>query len=354
MQELLEIERQLAGVLELSDLDGSLLSRLQRMMGASGCLLSVFDVPKRGAPTVRGGSLAGAIQQYPRDLIAEDPLFAWNRTTSPNLFLAEGHGLDLEAYEKSRAYTEFYSRYDIGCMCGVRPTGLRYGAPHMFSLMFSTPKLSRRFAAHGLAKVRHLEIPLRSAARRIERLRFLEHRQDVLRQLVERQHGSFVLWSENERMVWISSKAERLLDGPLARRELEHGAKAALQQRRRADCSRSEALLGRPWRLLSARGRPLLVEFSWLTTPDQHVWLLAELQPCRATDTLLTRLTPAEARVARLLERGLTNRELAARLRVSDETVKTHVKHILEKLGVSSRAKAVHVIQLGRGSPEHG
>src|SRR5512142_1769758 len=112
MRELLEIERQLASVLELSDLAGPLLSRLQRLMSASGCLLSAFDGPERGAPTVLGGSLACVMEQYPRDLFAEDPLFAWNRTTSPGLFLADGHGFDLEAYQRSRAYADFYRRND--------------------------------------------------------------------------------------------------------------------------------------------------------------------------------------------------------------------------------------------------
>jgi DNA-binding CsgD family transcriptional regulator len=347
MQELLEIERQLAGVLELSDLAGPLLNRLQRMMGASGCLLSAFDDPKRGAPSVRGGSLAGAIQQYPLDLIPEDPLLAWNRTTSPALFLADGHGFDVTSYRRCRAYVDFYRRYDIGFMCGVRPSGLRYGSLHMFSMMFATPKLSQRFAPAALAKLRHLEVPLCSAARRVARLRSLEHQQDILRQLVERQRGAFALWDESQRLAWISSRAQLLLDGPLARGDLEHAAAAARRQLRRTETSR-DTLLGRPRTLLSGRGRPLLVEFSWLTTPaDQRVWLLAELQP-RAGASLLTKLSASEVRVFHLLERGLTNREIAEHLVVSSETVKTHVKHILQKLGVPSRAKALHLIRQER------
>jgi DNA-binding CsgD family transcriptional regulator len=346
--ELLEIERQLAGVLELADLGGPLLGSLQRLMGASGCLLSVFDVPERGAPTVRAGSLVGAIQQYPRDLIAEDPLFAWNRTTSPSLFLAEGHGLDLQAYQKSRAYNEFYKRYDIGFMCGVRPTGLRYGSLHMFGLMFATPRIDQRFAPRSLALLRHLETPLRAAAKRIERLRSLEHQQDLLRQLVERQRGAYVLWDATERLAWMSAQAQRLLEGPLARRDLEHAAAEASRQLRRADSAQRDTLLGRPRTLRSASGKPLLVEFYWVTTPDQRVWLLAELKACTGTNDILTKLSPSEARVSRFLERGLTNREIADRLGVSSETVKTHVKHILAKLGVSSRAKAVHLLRESR------
>jgi DNA-binding NarL/FixJ family response regulator len=51
-------------------------------------------------------------------------------------------------------------------------------------------------------------------------------------------------------------------------------------------------------------------------------------------------LTPAEVGVLRLLARGLSNRELAAELGVSVRTVTTHIRHILDKLGVPNRLQA--------------
>jgi DNA-binding CsgD family transcriptional regulator/tetratricopeptide (TPR) repeat protein len=48
-------------------------------------------------------------------------------------------------------------------------------------------------------------------------------------------------------------------------------------------------------------------------------------------------LTPAETKIAALVESGLTNPEIAARLFLSHRTVATHVSHILKKLGVHSR-----------------
>ncbi|HLQ32634.1 MAG TPA: response regulator transcription factor, partial [Chloroflexota bacterium] len=50
-------------------------------------------------------------------------------------------------------------------------------------------------------------------------------------------------------------------------------------------------------------------------------------------------LTPRERQVAALLARGLTNREIAELLIVSEGTAKVHVEHILNKLGMSSRAE---------------
>jgi non-specific serine/threonine protein kinase len=50
-------------------------------------------------------------------------------------------------------------------------------------------------------------------------------------------------------------------------------------------------------------------------------------------------VTPREMQVARLLARGFSNRRIAEALVISQETAAVHVKHILAKLGFSSRAQ---------------
>jgi DNA-binding NarL/FixJ family response regulator len=57
----------------------------------------------------------------------------------------------------------------------------------------------------------------------------------------------------------------------------------------------------------------------------------------------LSALTRRETEIPGLVAESLSNREIAERLVLSDETVKTHVSDVLRKLGLRDRAQAVVV-----------
>lgn len=66
---------------------------------------------------------------------------------------------------------------------------------------------------------------------------------------------------------------------------------------------------------------------------------------------LVEKLTEAEERVALCVSRGLSNKEIAAELRISVRTVESHVRHILAKRNWSSRVDiARHVIVRGQSA----
>lgn len=91
-----------------------------------------------------------------------------------------------------------------------------------------------------------------------------------------------------------------------------------LKDTRRADLVRAVRDL--------ADGRPVL-------TPNALAALTG-----RSTETSLT---DREIEVLRLVAEGRTNRAIATRLGIGEATVKTHLMHVYEKLGVTDRASAV-------------
>ncbi|WP_084648737.1 LuxR C-terminal-related transcriptional regulator [Rhodococcus sp. WB1] len=75
---------------------------------------------------------------------------------------------------------------------------------------------------------------------------------------------------------------------------------------------------------------------------------LAVLAQLGQTARPLARLTVREKEIVNLIALGLANREIAGQLGIELCTVKNHVHHILEKLGVERRAEVVTYSRLGR------
>jgi len=75
--------------------------------------------------------------------------------------------------------------------------------------------------------------------------------------------------------------------------------------------------------------------------------------PSPALPKELQELTEREREVLDLIARGLTNREIAGKMVVSEKTVKTHVSNLLDKLGLEDRTRAaIWALKHGLGSKD--
>ena len=85
----------------------------------------------------------------------------------------------------------------------------------------------------------------------------------------------------------------------------------------------------------------LVHEGHMVIDPELVVALADELSVAKTRDAGAESLTEREIEVLQLLAFGYTNRDIAKRLYISPDTVKTHLEHIYQKLGASDRTAAV-------------
>jgi non-specific serine/threonine protein kinase len=103
------------------------------------------------------------------------------------------------------------------------------------------------------------------------------------------------------------------------------------------ECERKarRALGDREFEAAFRRGMGLSVE-------DAVAYALGEAPSTSELDpSWVPQLTPREQQVAELIAEGLSNREIAGRLVISQRTVESHVDHVLHKFGFTSRAQVV-------------
>ncbi len=151
---------------------------------------------------------------------------------------------------------------------------------------------------------------------------------------------------------WINPAAERLL-GNVRGRHFTSVVGAEDQPRARELFARK--VLGTTSAtestgvLVSTDGTRLVLDISAVPLTDgEHVvgvFGLLSGGPDHEPSTPPAHLTPRQAEVLRLLEQGLSTKQIAQKLHLSTETVKNHVRLLLRALGVNSRLEAVAAVR---------
>ena len=104
----------------------------------------------------------------------------------------------------------------------------------------------------------------------------------------------------------------------------------------------ASAISGAQFVELDSRNHVLLEhEPAWARFTDAVLKFTGQSPDPAAPDPVFAALSRREREVLTLLADGLANADIAERLGISDKTVRNHVSHLFDKLGVWSRAQAI-------------
>jgi DNA-binding CsgD family transcriptional regulator len=345
-RDLAALERSAARVESLAELAESPLLHLTSAVHASSSMLFQFEAQ---GPRIVGGALRDAMSSYCEEYFEHDEIqkaaFRARHIATP-LVLAEWSGINWSTHRKSLAYADFYQRTDVEWMLCVHLDEEAHGTPGQTGIVLSRARNEPPFGSDELRVAQHAALALRVAMRRTRRLAALQREIDGAHAVLADR--AVLTVGSDGRIEWLSRRAEVVAAGFLAPGERLRSPLAELVQQLFADVTRGGAELGVKVRA-RVRPEPRLDAELWLTQSRAGVEVAAvELHEAalpharEAARRLATRhgLTAAERGVLTLLGEAMTNREIAARLACSLETVRTHVARVLGKLGARSRVEA--------------
>lgn len=325
--ELVQVVTEAAEVTDLRELGERVLPRLARAANATGALLYRYGEAGRLEPL--GGSIAELMAPYARYYLHQDPVQVHPRKLAPEprVVLAT-RSVDRKAFRRSAAYGEFYGPHELDHLACMWLTHLPYGAPGMTGLMLARSDRGGDFERDEQRALDEVLPALTAAAARAVRLRELDTQREALEAIASASGPRLVL-SRIGIVVWASRTALELV--PVTPAALRAAA------RRLVDGPRGPATV--------ALDAGITAHLSIVRAASGEPFVLVELTGAAAApsvDGLVAAhgLTRAEATVLAALAGGLSNAAIAERLAVSVETVRTHVKRILGKLGVRSRVQA--------------
>ena len=336
----------LAETTSLEHLNRKAIPDLQKLLDAPDS--SYFRIGQEG-PVPLGGTYFNDLPNYFDQIRDQDPIWDLVARAEPRLNpFFPVHAMGRVRFRKSAMYHEFYKHYEMEDMCMVRFTRPAFGTPGTTALMLFRSDRHRPFFREDLSILKELLPAFEATVHRIERFRALENEKLGMESLIRSSVSQPCLVLDGlGKLLWISPLARGLFgphfhpDHHLPENLLTESKKLISALRgRRPDSPLKTAVTFR-----APQGHKVRADlFVWGaegSVPFVAVLLENESQDGRACPMPLRDLTPAEMRVLEQLLQGLSNRQIAKRLFVSVETIRSHVKTVLAKLGVASRTEAV-------------
>lgn len=307
------------------------------------------------------------VKEYNEHYQFSNPLRGPIEKLKPGEVFYRSQYLNDRELEKTDIYQNWFKRLDIYELCYFALGHLR-GMSGGFTL--TRPKSNPRYSESEMRVLEYLIPHIDRAFFIYLHLRQAEHENRQMTETLRRMPQSVIVVDSAGTVIFRNESAERLVeqkDGLAVDRGRLRGASAADTKKLNSAISASFALDG--GRLVESRGvvqlsrpsgkRPLQVlisPFFKLDCPAYEGENLAlvivfdpEMKPVTEEEILRSvySLTPAEARLASLIVKGLSLKEAAVVLEVSENTVRTHLKRIFSKTDTKRQSEIINLVLNG-------
>lgn len=337
-QLLIDVQRDAYEVVGLADFGRCVLPSLKRAIGAEAAFLYRTTEERSMLPVADDSPLL--VKGYLHEYFAGDPFHeAWARA---NLTLGVLSRMpDWRLMTRHPLYAEYCPTYDIGHFLHLRITEAAHLTPGSMNVMLFRSPAQSDFSDRELVTAARALPALEAAARRALQTEADRGSAPVVEAILEEADDrAYVALTPQGRLLWRSRRAAALVDDDALPDTLIAEARnlGALASGRAVPSSPSRVYLMR------ADGTRIAADLRLARTGAGEPFVAVALATTGRTriDGLRDRfgLTEAEADVLSHLALGYSNREIARRRSVSVATVRTHVAHLLDKLGVHSRLRA--------------
>jgi DNA-binding CsgD family transcriptional regulator len=329
---------------DFSDLGSRAFPLLGKALGA--CAALMFEVGSEARPRALAGEALSVFPWYLQNIAPEDPLFRASAIHCDPVHLPVRHA-GRRVFRASRAYNDFYRANGFDDKLYMRIAGARLDEPGAVSMGFLRARGAAPFTAREVDLAMIALSAFRGAARRIAAGRAARDRQVIEALACTGARDATMVLDARGRLLWASTGAATMcgLQGLSVPAPLHEAARRLGLFAVTGDLDPTVPL---PFAVAFAGlgGASILAELSIVRTASGEPMVVIGLDRRGLPRDLVHQaaacfeLTPSEADVLGLLARGLSNKQIGARLQVSIATVKSHVNRVLAKMGADSRLQA--------------
>jgi len=331
----------------LEDLGSQILPLFDQLFDTSASIL--YQCNDHGEFLPVAGSLSKICPVYREHYYPLDPTQRPAQRFNPCIFHAPSFP-EWKEFLDHPIHTDFLIRYDFDNYVHLRLNDCGMHEPGMVGIVLARTNRQPDFSERERMMMANLLPAMEALTRRSLRLAGQLQSQPFLESMLDFSPSPRIVLDPRGGFVWASERAEVLL-------ALSHGGRRIVPDVLVKAARRLGLLIGNksgfPAPLASVAvplkdSAPIPANLRLARIRSGAYFVIVELEepgisPFLAETAARYQLTAAETQVLKLLSFGLTDREIGRRLFVSMPTVRSHVTHILEKLGLSSRFQAALV-----------